>query len=137
MVAGWPDWFVLLVLNSLWTEFSLIFRPPAPQGIAPGRERGSANDPVKANCSGRTVLGQQKAEVILVSVLGIQAWSLRSETSSEKDSLGGWLRRVSEVWPTKAAEVWGSGSSGRQLVNWEQVSSETPEHRPPRAASVP
>ena len=91
---------------------------PAPQGIAPGRGRGSANDPVKANCSWRTVLGQQKAEVILVSVLGIQAWSLRSETSSEKDSLGGWLRRASEVWPTKAADVWGSGSSGSQLVNW-------------------
>lgn len=34
------------------------------------------------------MLGEQKAEVILVSVLGVQAWSLRSEMSSEKVAEG-------------------------------------------------
>lgn len=115
----WVAWLVCPLGFELPVDRVLThLQTPAPQGIAPGRGRASANDPVQANCSWRTVLGPQKAEVILVSVLGIQAWSLRLETSSQKDSLGGWLSRASEVWPTKAADVWGSGSLGRQLVNW-------------------
>lgn len=65
------------------------------------------------------MLGQLKAEVILVSVRGEPVLSPRSEVSPKENSLGGSLREASVMaWPTKAPDIWAASSTWRWVVSW-------------------